>query len=84
MKSNNSCWLEHGHPGYEGTKTLSTSTGSRVRRSPAGNDCAPVLSHSPRGVGRLARSGRVTLSQGTVVSTWLSEGDSRGVNVSRA
>ena len=47
-QSNNSCWLEHGHPGYGGTKTLSTSTGSRVGRSPAGNDCAPVLSHSPR------------------------------------
>ena len=91
-RSNNSCWLGHGHPGCGGTKTLSTSTGSRVWRSPAGNDCAPVLSHSPRGTSEdlHGRAGvRVVSLPGDpfpwirLGSTWLSEGDSRGVNVSR-
>ena len=91
-QSNNSCWLEHGHPGCGGTKTLSMRTGSRVRRSPAGNDCAPVLSHSPRGTSEDLhdRAGvRVVTLPGDpfpwlrLGSTWLSEGDKRGVNVSR-
>ena len=91
-RSNNSCWLEHGHPGCGGTKTSSTCTGSRVGRSPAGNDCAPALSHSPRGTSEdlhgLAGVRDVSLpgdpcSWIRLGSTWLSEGDSRGVNVSR-
>ena len=92
-KSNNSCWLEHGHPGYGRTKTLSTSTGSRVGRSPAGNDCAPALSHSPRGTSEdlHGRAGvRVVSLPGDpfprfrLGCTWLLEAELRGINVSRA
>ena len=90
-RSNNSCWLEHGHPGYGGTKTLRMSTGSRVRRSPAGNDCAPALSHSPRGTSEdlHGRAGVRDVSLPgdpypwfRLGSTWLTEADERGINVS--
>ena len=89
-KSNNSCCLEHGHPGYGGTKTLSTSTGSRVGRSPAGNDSALVLSRSPRVTsGKLhGRAGVRDVSlpedpfpRHMVGVTWLSEADSMGISM---
>ena len=67
---------------------MSTSTGSRVGRSPAGNDCAPVLSHSPRGTsGKLhGRAGvrDVSLPENPfprhrlLGSSWLTEADSMG------
>ena len=91
-QSNNTCWLEHGHPVYGGTKTSSTSTGSGVGRSPAGNGCAPVLSHSPSGTSRKMhdRAGvrdvslpENPISRYLVGPSWLTEADVRGINVSR-
>ena len=91
-QSNNSCWLEHGHPGAWRMRTSSVSIGSWVGRPSAENDCAPVLSHSPwRASARRHGWAGVRdvsfpedpVSRHLVTSTWLRVADSRNLDLSR-